>query len=168
MDIANFIHGTMRLLVSGALLLAPLPLLAQSLDLIGEKGVTKTLSAAELAALPQSEVTATEKDGAKVVFRGPTLRSLVNLVGAPMGHEFRGPNMLLAILATATDGYRVAYMLAEVDEGFGNKNAILAVTQDGAALPAKDGPYRVVMPGEEHRARWIRMVKTLSLVRVGS
>lgn len=158
----------MRLLVSGALLLAPLPLLAQSLDLIGEKGVTKTLSAAELAALPQSEVTSTEKDGARVVFRGPTLRSLVNLVGAPMGHEFRGPNMLLAILATATDGYRAAYMLAEVDEGFGNRNAILAVTQDGAALPAKDGPYRVVMPGEEHRARWIRMVRTLSLVRVGS
>jgi hypothetical protein len=168
MSDGNFIRGTMRLLLAGTLLLAPLTARAQSLDLVGEKGVTKTLSAAELAALPQGEVTVTEKEGAKVVFRGPTLRSLVNLVGAPSGHDFRGPNMLLAILATATDGYRAAYMLAEVDEGFGNKNAILAISQDGAALPAKDGPYRVVMPGEEHRARWIRMVKSLSLVRVGN
>lgn len=165
---ANFIRGTMRLRIAGALLLAPLTARAQSLELIGEKGVTKTLSVAELGALPQSEVTVTEKEGASVVFRGPTLRSLVNLVGAPTGHEFRGPNMLLAILATATDGYRAAYMLAEVDEGFGNKSAILAISQDGAALPAKEGPFRVVMPGEEHRARWIRMVKSLSLVRVGN
>ena len=165
---ANFIRGTMRLLLGGALLLAPLPLMAQSLDLVGEQGVIKTLSTAELAALPQNEVTVTEKDGATIHFRGPTLRSLVNLVGAPTGHEFRGPNMLLAILATASDGYRAAYMLAEVDEGFGNKNAILAISQDGAGLPAKDGPFRVVMPGEEHRARWIRMVAKLSLVRVGN
>ena len=164
---ATFIRGTMRLLIAGALLLVPLEVRAQALELVGEKGVTKTLSAAELAALPQSEVTVTEKEGARVVFRGPTLRSLVNLVGAPSGHEFGGPNMLLTILATATDGYRAAYMLAEVDEGFGNKNAILAISQDGAALPAKDGPYRVVMPGEEHRARWIRMVRSLGLVRVG-
>jgi DMSO/TMAO reductase YedYZ molybdopterin-dependent catalytic subunit len=165
---ANFIRGTMRLLIAGALLLAPVPGLAQSLELVGEKGVTRTLSAAELAALPQSEVIVAEKDGTRIMFRGPTVRSLVNLVGAPAGHEFRGPNMLLAILATATDGYRAAFMLAEVDEGFGNKNAILAISQDGASLPAKDGPYRVIVPGEEHRARWIRMVQRLSLVRVGN
>jgi hypothetical protein len=55
-----------------------------------------------------------------------------------------------------------------VDEGFGNKNAILALTQDGGPLPAKDGPFRVIMPGEEHRARWIRMVQRLRLVRVGN
>jgi hypothetical protein len=156
------------LIIIGAMLVAPFaPAQAQALELFGEKGVTRSLSAADLAALPQSEVTSTERDGAKVVFRGPTLRSLVTLVGAPTGHEFRGPNMLIAIMAEASDGYRAAYMLAEVDEGFGNKNAILAITQDGAALPAKDGPFRVVMPGEEHRARWIRMVQRLRLVRVG-
>lgn len=76
--------------------------------------------------------------------------------------------MLIAILAEASDGYRAAYMLAEVDEGFGNRNGILALTQDGEPLSPKDGPYRVVMPGEEHRARWIRMVQRLRLVRVGS
>jgi hypothetical protein len=76
--------------------------------------------------------------------------------------------MLIAIAAEASDGYRAAYMLAEVDEGFGNKNAILALTQNGGALPEKDGPFRMVMPGEEHRARWIRMVHCIRLVRVGN
>ena len=165
---ADFIRGTMRLLTVGILLLASAPASAQTLELIGEKGVTKTLSAADLAVLPQVEFTSTEKDGAKAVFRGPTLRSLVTLVGAPTGHEFRGPNMLIAIVAEATDGYRSAYMLAEVDEGFGNKDALLALTQDGNPLPAKDGPYRMVMPGEKHRARWIRNVARLRLVRVGN
>lgn len=168
MVVADFIRGTMRLQTIGILLLASAPASAQTLELIGEKGVTKTLAAADLAALPQSEFTSTERDGAKVVFRGPTLRSLVTLVGAPTGHEFRGPNMLIAIVAEASDGYRAAYMLAEVDEGFGNKNALLAISQDDAPLPAKDGPFRVVMPGEEHRARWIRNVVRLRLVRVGN
>ena len=161
------LFGGMKPLLTVAVLLAPLATgRAQTLDLVGEKGVAKSLTMAELSALPQAEVTVTDKDSAKMVFRGPTLRSLVTLVGAPTGHEFRGPNMLIAIVAEASDGYKAAYMLAEVDEGFCNKSAILALTQDGNALPEKDGPFRVVMPGEEHRARWIRMVQRLRLVRV--
>jgi DMSO/TMAO reductase YedYZ molybdopterin-dependent catalytic subunit len=156
-------------LFCASLLLAPLGTgQAQSLELIGEQGSAKVLTVAELSALPQSEVKVTEKDGAAMTFRGPTLRSLVNLVGAPTGHAFRGPNMLIAIVAEASDGYRAAYMLAEVDDGFGNKNAVLALTQNGGALPEKDGPFRMVMPGEEHRARWIRMVQRIRLVRVGN
>ncbi len=162
-----------RLLLGLSLALLPLTTVGAqapsgSVELIGEQGVTRTLTTAELSALPQSEVVVTEGDGARTVFRGPTLRVLVTLVGAPVGHAFRGPNMLIAILAEALDGYRAAYMLAEVDEGFGNRNGILALTQDGVPLPPKDGPYRLVMPGEEHRARWIRMVQRLRLVRVGS
>ena len=159
----------LKSLLAASLLLAPLAAGAsQSLELIGEQGTTRTLAKTELSALPQSEVKVAEKDGATIVFRGPTLRSLVTLAGAPTGHAFRGPNMLIAIVAEATDGYRAAYMLAEVDAGFGNKNAILALTQDGNALPEKDGPFRVIMPGEEHRARWIRMVQRIRLVRVAN
>ncbi len=154
-----------------AIALASLPCAtapARSIELRGEHGASKAFTMAELAALPQSEVSVTEKDGAKLVFRGPTLRSLVTLVGAPTGHSFRGPNILIAIVAEASDGYKGAYMLAEVDEGFGNKNAVLALTQDGNPLPARDGPLRVIVPGEEHRARWIRMVQRTSLTRVGN
>jgi DMSO/TMAO reductase YedYZ molybdopterin-dependent catalytic subunit len=139
-----------------------------SLTLVGEGGVSRTLTGAELAALPQTEVRVRERDSSVITFRGPTIRSLITLVGAPTGMALRGPSMLLAVLAEAADGYRVAYMLAELDEQFGAREAILALTQDGQPLSARDGPLRIVVPGEEHRARWARQVQKLSLVRVGN
>jgi hypothetical protein len=116
-----------------------------ALELIGEDGASKTLTMADLAGLPQTDVIVTEPNGAKIVFRGPTLRALMTLVGAPTGHALRGPSMLLAVLAEAADGYRVAYMLAEVDEQFGARTAILALTQNEHPLPPRDGPLRVVV-----------------------
>lgn len=92
----------------------------------------------------------------------------MTLIGAPTGHALRGPSMLLAVLAEASDGYRVAYMLADLDEQFGARTAILALTQDGHALSARDGPLRIIIAGEEHHARWARQVVRLRLVRVGS
>ena len=139
---------------------------AYSVTLIAEDGASKTLSAEELAALPQQEVRIRESDSSTIIFRGPTLRSLVTLVGAPTGPALRGPSMLLAVMAQATDGYRIAFMLAELDEQFGASEAILALTQDGRPLPEPDGPYRIVVPAETHRARWARQVNTLRLVRV--
>jgi hypothetical protein len=137
-----------------------------SLTLIGQSGVSKTLSVADLQALPQVDIVTVNKDSSRTTFRGPTIRSLMTLVGAPTGHAMRGPSMLLAVLAEAADGYRVAYMLAELDQQFGARPAIVALTQDRVALPATDGPLRVVIAGEEHRARWIRQVLRLRLVPV--
>lgn len=76
--------------------------------------------------------------------------------------------MLLAVLAEAADGYTVAYMLADLDKQFGARTAIVAVSQDGHALSARDGPLRIIVAGEEHHARLVRQVLRLRLVRVGS
>jgi hypothetical protein len=137
-----------------------------ALSLIGAGGTAKTLSFADLQALPQIDVVVVNKDSSRTTFRGPTLRSLMTLVGAPAGHELRGPSMLLAVVAEAADSYRVAYMLAEIDEQFGVRQAIVAVTQDRAPLSATDGPLRIILAGEDHRARWIRQVVRLRLVPV--
>jgi hypothetical protein len=91
----------------------------------------------------------------------------MTLVGAPAGPALRGPSILLAVVAEAADGYRAAYMLAEIDEQFGARQAILALSQDGAPLPVADGPLRVVLAGENHRARWIRQAQRLRLIPVG-
>jgi hypothetical protein len=139
---------------------------AQSVTLVGEDGTRKVLSAAELSQLPQRDVRVVERDSSVLVFRGPTLRALMTLVAAPAGHALRGPSMLLAVLAEAADGYRIAFMLAELDEQFGAREAILALTQNDGQLPARDGPFRIVVPGEVHRARWARQIETLRLTRV--
>ena len=144
---------------------APTRATAQSLKLIGLDGATKTLGIAELQALPQVEVSDSVASG-KVLFRGPTVRSLVNLVGAPEGRALRGPNMMLLVIAEASDGYKVVYTLAELDEQFGGRTAIVAVTGNGQPLLPESGPLRVAMSGEtQHRARWIRQLTTLRLAR---
>ena len=139
-----------------------------ALTLVGDSGQTKALSLTDRAALPQFEVREVTRDSATIVFRGPTLRALMTLVGAPAGHALRGPNMALVVVAEASDGYKVAYALAELDEQFGARTAILALSQNGAKLPATEGPLRVIISGEQHHARWIRQVVRLQLVRAGS
>lgn len=146
-----------------------LPVRAQTATLIltGEDGRSRTLTMADLAALEQREVTSIERDSSRVTYRGPTVRSLMTLVGAPAGQAMRGPALLLAVLAEASDGYRVAFMLADVDEQFGNRAAIVALTQDGKPVDAEYGPLRIAVPGEmSHRARWIRQLTSLRLVLV--
>jgi len=138
-----------------------------SLLLSGEGAASKTLTLAELAALPQSEVAITGRDSSRVILRGPTVRSLMTLVGAPAGRELRGPNMLLVVVAEASDGYKVAYALAELDDQFNDVPVIVAISQNGGPLPAAEGPFRVAMGGGgEHRARWLRNLTRLRLVRI--
>lgn len=141
---------------------------APTIELIGDSGRTRNLTRDELAALPQAEVRLTGKDSSQVVLRGPTIRSLMTLVGAPEGHALRGANMMLVVVAEASDNYRVVYALAELDEQFGGRTAIVALSNNGNPLPADEGPFRVAMAGEEHRARWIRQLVRLRLVRVHS
>lgn len=100
-------------------------------------------------------------------YRGPALRSVVTLAGAPEGRALRGPGMTIVVLAEAADKYKVAYTLAEIDEQFGARTALIALTQNGQPIAADEGPMRIVMPGETHRARWIRQLTTLRLLQVG-
>jgi len=138
-----------------------------SFELVAEDGTRKVLAAAELAALPQIEVPSTTRDGRPIVLRGPTLRTLLDLVAAPAGGELRGVRLNLVVTAEAYDGYRVTFSLAELDPAFGGKTAILALTQDGAPLPGADGPYRLALPGEEHFSRWVRQVARLRVRMLG-
>jgi hypothetical protein len=138
-----------------------------SLRLVGLDGITRTLDLEALRALPQVPVVDSSPDSGVTRFRGPTLRTLVSLVGAPQGHDLRGPGLMLVVLAEARDGYKVAYSLGELDEQFGARPAIVALSENDHALSDQDGPLRVIVPGESHHARWIRQLTTLRVVRAG-
>lgn len=140
---------------------------APTLRLVRLDGVSKLLGLADLQALPQVELTDSSPATGVARFRGPALRTLVSLVGAPEERALRGPSMTLVVLAEAADGYKVAYTLAELDEQFGARTAFVALTQNGQPLSAADGPFRIVIAGETHRARWIRQLTTLRVVRAG-
>jgi len=155
--------------IAAALLIASAHAAAQpapSLKLIGLDGGAKTLSADDLRALPQVEVADSSAETGRLLFRGPTVRSVVSLVGAPEGRALRGQSMTIVVVAEASDGYKVVYALAELDAQFGGRTAIVALTENGKPLAAQFGPLRIAMAGEAHRARWIRQLTTLRLVSV--
>jgi hypothetical protein len=68
------------------------------------------------------------------------------------------------LLVEAADGYRVVFALAEIDPAFATREIILADKRDGKALDAKEGPLRIVAPGDKRPARWVRQVVTLRLI----
>ena len=51
--------------------------------------------------------------------------------------------------------------IGEVDPATTDKVVLLADKKNGAALPEKEGPWRIVMPDEKRPVRWIRMLKRI-------
>jgi hypothetical protein len=63
----------------------------------------------------------------------------------------------------AEDGYKVVFALAELDSGITNSEVLVADTVDGAPIDAKRGPFRLVAPHDKRPARWVRMLKSITV-----
>jgi hypothetical protein len=136
---------------------------AQSVDLRGPAGESRTVTAAELAALPRRSVSLAAEHGAARRYEGPPLTLLLQSVGAPAGKALRGPALADIVVVTARDGYRVALALAETDPGVRKDAIILADRADGAPLPVSEGPFRLVVEGDLRAARSAKMVTTITV-----
>ena len=78
----------------------------------------------------------------------------------------RGTAMATYVQADAADGYRVIFSLAELDTDFQDSDVIVADTMNGAPLDEKTGPFRLVAPHDKRPARWVRMLQSLTVVRI--
>lgn len=147
--------------------MATVPASAQTLALTGSDGRTAELSAETIAALPRVTITF-DAHGVSHVYEGPLLLDVLKSVGAPTGRDLRGAALASVVLATAADGYQVAYGLAEADPGTRPNRIILADRADGAPLDAGAGPFQIVVEGDLRPARSIRQVKTLEVRSLAS
>ena len=130
----------------------------------GENGKALKLDFAALDRLPQRRVQA-EAHGHKVDCGGTNLIDVLAQVGAPSGEKLRGKDLMLYVRVHAADGYQVVYALAELDPLFHGDDVPLLTHQcEGKPLDAKDGPFRIVAPGEKRPARWIRQVTAIDLL----
>lgn len=98
------------------------------------------------------------------VYEGVLLEELLRRAGVPQHEQLRGPSVATYVVAEAEDGYRVVFSLAELDSGILDSEAIVADTMDGAALAAKEGPFKIVAPHEKRPAPWVRMLKSITVV----
>lgn len=121
------------------------------------------LDSATLARLPRENVQATAH-GQSLDCEGVSLAAVLRAAGALPADKLPGPQLARYVLVDARDGYRVLYSLAELDPGTGKRRVLLADRCDGAALGEEDGPLRLIAPEDARPARWVRQVKSITVV----
>jgi DMSO/TMAO reductase YedYZ molybdopterin-dependent catalytic subunit len=138
---------------------------AAELRISGAVSTPLVLTVADLKKMPRKTLSVMNPhDKKKETYEGVLLEELLRKAGAPQGEKLRGSSMATYVLAEAEDGYRVIFSLAELDSGILESEVIVADTLDGAPLTDKQGPFRLVAPHEKRPARWVRMLKSLTVV----
>lgn len=102
------------------------------------------------------------------VYEGVPLAALLQKAGVPQGEQIRGAALATYVLVDAADDYRVVFSLAELDSGFMASDILLADTMDGAPLGPGLGPLRLVAPHEKRPARWVEMVRSITVGRASN
>lgn len=134
-------------------------------ELIGLSGQRRALGAADIAKLPHVDATVSSHN-VQGRYRGVLLGELLRLVDRPAGEALRGKALATAVSVEASDGYRVAFAIAEVDSAFSNKVIFLADTKNGAPIDSTEGPFRIIVPDEKRPARWAKWVVRIRLVAI--
>jgi len=137
---------------------------SQQLTIQTETGKQVTLTQADIESLPRIKITIHGPNSD--TFEGVALKALLEKSGVELGHSLRGKRLASCLLVGAADGYRVVIALPELDPDFTDKRIVLAFSQNGKPLDAKEGPYRIVIPDEKRMARWVKQVTTLKIVDV--
>jgi hypothetical protein len=137
-----------------------------TLQVTGDVRTALSLSPDEIKAMPRTRVQIKDEDGQTVTYEGVLVGELLKRAGAALGPELRGNAVASYVVASATDGYRVVFSLAELDPVFTGSEIIVADTINGKPLFAYQGPFRIVAPKDTRAARSIRMLQSLEVVRL--
>ena len=124
-----------------------------------------TLHASDLATLPRQTLQVRDHDGQESIFEGVALVELLQRAGVPLGKDLRGDRMLTYVVVGAADGYRVVLALPELDPAFSDRLILLADRRDQQPLSPREGPLRLIVPGEKRQARWVRQVTSVTVRR---
>ena len=136
---------------------------AAQLRVISLDGSQHLVAGEDWGKLPRTTVKAQDHGGAVVTFEGVPAREILKLVAAPLGHDLRGQQLSLYVVAEGADGYKVVYALPEFDAGFTGGLILIADRKNGEALAPNEGPLRMVVPWEKRQARWVRQLTVLRL-----
>jgi DMSO/TMAO reductase YedYZ molybdopterin-dependent catalytic subunit len=140
---------------------------AAGLRIGGAVSTPLVLTIANLRKMPRRKLLVVNPHDKKTEnYEGVLLEELLRKAGVPQGESLRGAAMASYVLAEAADGYQVVFSLAELDSGIVDSDVIVADTMDGAPIGAKQGPFRLMAPHEKRPARWVRMLKSITIARV--
>jgi Oxidoreductase molybdopterin binding domain len=141
----------------------------ESLDLLGDLPHPHRMEAAALHQLPRMEVRTTDPHdpGKEIVYAGIPLMEVLKAGGLLLDSSMAGIRDIVAmtVLVAASDGYRAAFALAELEPELTDGVILLADTKDGQPLSPREGPFRIIVPGEKRPARWVRQVSAVTVYK---
>lgn len=122
-------------------------------------------TATDLAKLPRTTLSVSDRDGTRIAYEGVLLRKILQRAGVSQGEQLRGSNLARYLVVEGADGYKVVFGLPEFDPAFGNRVVLLADRRDGHALAADEAPLRLVIPDDRRRARWVRKIVRMRVMQ---
>jgi hypothetical protein len=125
-----------------------------SLSVKGEVSNPFVLRPEDVAKMKRVSVRVKDRDEKEHNFSGIAVADILQRAGAPMGIQLRGKNMNKYLLVGSKDGYHTVFALAELDSGYTDRVILLVDQVDGQPLSSKQGPFRIIVPGEKKHARW--------------
>lgn len=126
-------------------------------------GQVLPLNASVLAGLPHIDVTAAAHDEAPSTWRGVSLVDLLLRAGVALDKPLRGRDLASFVRVTAAGNYQIVFALSDLDPTLGHGQVLLVEQRNGKPLD-KDGPYRLLVPGDKRPARWVRNVTSIEVV----
>jgi DMSO/TMAO reductase YedYZ molybdopterin-dependent catalytic subunit len=135
------------------------------LSIGGEVTTPLKLTRADLDKFARQKGRARDHDGKEYDYEGIAVIDILQKAGLKFGDALRGKALATYLLVEAADGYQAVYALPEFDPPTSDRMILLADQRDGAALPANAAPLQIIAPGDKTHARWVRQVKSLTIVR---
>jgi DMSO/TMAO reductase YedYZ molybdopterin-dependent catalytic subunit len=128
-----------------------------------------TVTVEDLKKMPRKTLRVENAHAKKTeVYEGVPLEALLEKAGVPQGEQVRGAAMATYVLVEAADDYHVVFSLPELDSSFQDSEVLVADSMDGAALAPDQGPFKLVAPPEKRPARWVKMVKSITVGRASN
>ena len=131
----------------------------QTLEVIGLDGKSVAVAPASL----ERRTVVTEDRGLRTKFQGVALRDVLTKAGVPFGDALKGPALSRVVIASAPDGYRVVYAIAELDAAFTDQIVLVADSRNGKPLLHDNGRWQIIVPNDKRPARWIRQVNKIEV-----
>ncbi|HEY4233151.1 MAG TPA: molybdopterin-dependent oxidoreductase [Lacipirellulaceae bacterium] len=141
------------------------PSSSAALTLIDEAGASHAITADDFSRLPRQTVKVMSH-GNEAEFAGASLVNILTSCGVEFGEKLKGRRASTVAVLDATDGYRIVVSLLEIDPATTEKVVLVADQRDGSPLSDKEGPYRLVIPGDKREIRWIRNLHSIRVVNL--
>jgi Collagen triple helix repeat (20 copies) len=120
-----------------------------------------TYSDTQLAALPQVTVTGwAPGDTSTHSYAGPSLDALVTTASPVIASGIKNGTLRVTVAVSDATGQQVTFALGELDPGFGNHTAVLALTRDSANI---SGAPELVVGGDSSDARTLGPVTNVTV-----